>query len=105
MRIVRASLPISPSPSLPSSVTVNVSVYSPASAAVGVHSNTTVPYCTPGVSVAPGGNASALNTSVSWSRSEARIVKRSSSPKTATLSPIGASTGASEGDSAVITKV
>ncbi len=49
--------------------------------------------------MAPAGKPTALKVSGSWSRSLARMVKRSGLPTTATLSPIGASSGGSVGDS------
>jgi hypothetical protein len=103
--MVSWSLPTGPAPALPLSVTAKRIEYAPRSAAVGVHSKSAVPYALPGVSVAPGGSASALKLRSSWSRSDARSVKRSVWPTSATLLPTGASSGGSLGESAEITKL
>ena len=93
IRIVSESDRTSPGTPLPLSSTPSVTVYVPASAAVGAQRNSAKPYTPVGVNVAPAGRSTDQNVSGSSSMSDTSTVKASSPSNTATLSPTVAITG------------
>lgn len=66
---------------------------------------TALPYWAPVTKVAPLGRWSALKSSASWSRSLALMVNCSGWPITATFGPMVASSGGSEAEVTLTTKV